>query len=317
MDSTGAVTRAVAAFAATELGGRTDVCVALSGGPDSLALTACALRVGLSVRALVVDHGLQDGSAEVADTAARTAADLGACAEVLRVSVGSAGGLEAAARRARYEALDAARADAPVLLAHTMDDQAETVLLGLARGSGSRSLAGMRPWRDPWGRPLLGVRRAETVGVCTELGLHAHADPHNVDPRFTRVRMRAEVLPLLDDVVHGGVVAALARTAASLQDDNDALDALAESAYDAAVRAGGAELEVAALVALLPAIRTRVLRRWLMGVGATEPTTRTIGATDALVVVATGARVAIGGTPDHRLVVEHADGRLRVRTAAR
>ncbi len=180
MDSTSVVTRAVADFAATHLDGpATPVCVGLSGGPDSLALAACAVRAGLDVTALVVDHGLQRGSAAVAARAADAARRLGAQARVLPVEVGSRGGLEAAARAARYEALDAAREGRPVLLGHTADDQAETVLLGLARGSGARSIAGMRPWREPWGGSLLGVRRVRTLAVCTELGLEVHHDPHN------------------------------------------------------------------------------------------------------------------------------------------
>ena len=108
------------------------------------------------------------------------------------VVVDGGGGLEAAARRARYGALRAARPhpDSPVLLGHTLDDQAETVLLGLGRGSGARSLAGMRTWDPPWLRPLLGLRRADTAAACRSQGLTFWDDPHNVDPRFTRVRLR-------------------------------------------------------------------------------------------------------------------------------
>ncbi len=148
-----------------------------------------------------------------------------------------AGGPEAAARTARYAALDAARDGAPVLLAHTLDDQAETVLLGLGRGSGSRSIAGMRPYDPPWCRPLLGVRRAVTRAACAELGLTPWQDPHNADRRFTRVRLRAEVLPLLEDVLGGGVAEALARTAAALREDTDTLDDLAAGAAPAVATA--------------------------------------------------------------------------------
>ncbi|GAB40487.1 MULTISPECIES: tRNA lysidine(34) synthetase TilS [Gordonia] len=313
MDCTRAVTRAVADFATAHLPGRTEVCVGLSGGPDSLALTAGALRAGLTVRALIVDHALQPGSDAVAANAARTATGLGASAEILRVSVGTAGGMEAAAREARYAALDAARDGMPVLLAHTMDDQAETVLLGLGRGSGARSLAGMRAWREPWGRPLLGVRRSQTVGACTELALPAHADPHNRDPRFTRVRLRAEVIPLLDDVLHGGVVEALARTATALQADVDALDDVADEIYSTSSRIGEhAELDVASVADLPDAVRTRVVRRWLREVGATEPTTRVIEAVDELLRGVRPGQVAIGGTPDHRLAVERTADGMRV-----
>lgn len=205
--------------------------VGCSGGADSLALLAAtvAVRDG-PVHAVVVDHGLQDGSAERAARTAELAEELGAHAAVHTVRVEGRGGPEAAARRARYAALRAARPDpdSPVLLGHTLDDQAETVLLGLGRGSGARSLAGMRSWDPPWLRPLLGVRRATTRAACTELGLPVWDDPHNDDPRFTRVRLRREVLPLLEDVLAGGVAPALARTAAQLREDGDALDAAAD-----------------------------------------------------------------------------------------
>lgn len=330
MDSAGAVTRAVADFAAEFLDtkpvgvsddpDRPEVCVGLSGGPDSLALTAGAVRAGLRVRALVVDHGLQQGSARVAHDAAQAATRLGAEVSVLSVAVGTAGGPEAAARAARYAALDAARGGAPVLLGHTLDDQAETVLLGLARGSGARSIAGMVPWSPPWGRPLLSVRRRDTVGACTQLGLTPYDDPHNRQARFTRVRLRTEVLPLLDDVVHGGVAEALARTASALRADTEALDGIAGELYGSAC--AGDDLTVAELAGAAPAVRTRVLRLWLRDVGATEPTSRVIRAVDALVVGAGGsagrtASVAIGGDPRVRVVVTREGGRLVVRREKR
>jgi tRNA(Ile)-lysidine synthase len=179
--------------------------------------------------------------------------------ELIKVRVGRAGGPEAAARTARYGALDrvAAALDADVLLGHTLDDQAETVLLGLGRGSGPRSIAGMRPLDGRYRRPFLGVRRTTTHAACAALGLTLWQDPHNVDPAYQRVRLRQEVLPLLDDVLHGGVAEALARTAALVQEDLDALDELA-----AAHRPGG-ELPIAELAQLPRAIRTRVLRAWV------------------------------------------------------
>ena len=125
-----------------------------------------------------------------------------------------------------------------MLLAHTLDDQAETVLLGLGRGSGPRSIAGMRPCDPPWFRPLLAERRSVTHAVCAELGLPAWDDPHNHDRRFTRVRLRSEVLPLLEDVLDGGVAEALARTAAALREDTDALDGLADRWRPATPTAG-------------------------------------------------------------------------------
>ena len=256
-------------------------CVGLSGGADSLALTAVAAALKPTT-ALIVDHGLQTGSAEVAATAAAQARQLGCVdAQVISVAVGTEGGPEAAARTARYAALDAARGGAPVLLAHTLDDQAETVLLGLGRGSGPRSVAGMRLWDPPWGRPLLEARRADTEAVCAELGLTPWRDPHNTDPRYTRVRLRTEVLPLLEDVLAGGVAPALARTAAALREDNDALDALAAGHLDALRTADG--LTVAGLEDLPAALRRRVIRGWLLSVGATMLTDVQLRAVDALV----------------------------------
>jgi tRNA(Ile)-lysidine synthase len=198
---------------------------------------------------------------------------------MLPVTVGSAGGPEAAARDARYAALDAAAQalDAVLLLAHTLDDQAETVLLGLGRGSGARSLAGMRTVDGHRRRPLLGVRRAQTRQACADLGLPVWDDPHNLDPAFRRVRVRHEALPLLEDVLGGGVAAALARTAGQLTDDADALDEWA-----ARIPVGDT-VEVAALLALPRAVRTRVLRQWADHAGAGVLTAERTAALDDLV----------------------------------
>ncbi|HVQ94828.1 MAG TPA: tRNA lysidine(34) synthetase TilS [Mycobacteriales bacterium] len=209
------------------------VLVACSGGPDSVALAAATAAVAraldLPAGLVTVDHGLQPGSADRATAVADLGRRLGLHPiRVIRVRVGTAGGPEAAARAARYAGLAevaAATGAGYVLLGHTLDDQAETVLLGLGRGSGPRSVAGMRPVDPPWLRPLLGVRRAATVGACRAEGLATWADPHNTDPRYTRVRLRQEALPLLEDVLRGGVAEALARTATLLREDLDALDA--------------------------------------------------------------------------------------------
>ena len=287
-------------------------CVGLSGGADSLALTAVAAALKPTT-ALIVDHGLQTGSAEVAATAATQARQLGCVdAQVISVAVGTEGGPEAAARTARYAALDAARGGAPVLLAHTLDDQAETVLLGLGRGSGPRSIAGMRLWDPPWGRPLLEVRRADTEAVCAELGLTPWRDPHNTDPRYTRVRLRTEVLPLLEDVLAGGVAPALARTAAALREDNDALDALAAE-HLAALR-DGEGLTVAGLEDLPAALRRRVIRGWLLSVGATTLTDVQLRAVDALVADWHGQGGAAVSSPlrYQRLIVTRRAGLLTV-----
>jgi tRNA(Ile)-lysidine synthase len=293
------VRAAVDEFARTYCAADERWCVALSGGADSLALTAAAARARPTV-ALIVDHGLQPESDAVAATARDQALALGCVdALVLRVDVGSAGGPEAAARMARYAALDTARDGMGVLVAHTLDDQAETVLLGLGRGSGARSIAGMRPHDLPWGRPLLGVRRATTLGACEELGVVPWHDPHNVESRFTRVRLRHEVLPLLEEVLGGGVAEALARTAAGLREDTDALDAIA----DASLRAVGTgpDLDVALLTELAPALRRRVIRRWLLDGGASGLTDGQIRGVDRLVVDWRGrGGVAVGSSLRHQ-----------------
>lgn len=229
------------------------VVVACSGGPDSLALAAAtafvadrALRRGprvLRAGAVVVDHGLQPGSADVAARTADACRALGLDPVVVeRVRVDGPGGPEAAARDARYAALEAVAARsgaAAVLLGHTLDDQAETVLLRLARGSGARSLAGMPPVRGVLRRPLLGLRRSDTVGVCAALGLVPWEDPTNAgtaDDAPLRSRVRDRVLPLLERELGPGVAGALARTADQLREDADALDELAATLLTAASR---------------------------------------------------------------------------------
>jgi tRNA(Ile)-lysidine synthase len=249
------------------------VLVACSGGPDSVALAVAlaheAPRAGLTAGGVTVDHGLQRGAAERAAGVAAHLRALGlAPVEVATVdAAGPGGGPEAAARAARYAALDAL-ADrlgaAAVLLGHTLDDQAETVLLGLARGSGARSLAGMAAARGPYRRPLLGLPRA-VVRAATD-GHPAWEDPHNADPAFARSRARHDALPVLERALGPGVAASLARTADLLRDDADALDEWAERALVAATGEDG--LDVAALAALPAAVRTRVLRRAALAAGS-------------------------------------------------
>ncbi|GAA3147533.1 tRNA lysidine(34) synthetase TilS [Nonomuraea roseoviolacea] len=255
------------------------VLVACSGGADSLALAAAlgfvAPRAGLKAGLLTVDHQLQPGSAERAEQVAALAAPLGLdMAEVLTVEVGTEGGPEAAAREARYRAL-AEAADRlgarAVLLGHTRDDQAETVLLGLARGSGPRSISGMAARSGRYLRPFLDIPRATTVAACRALGLTPWDDPHNEDPRFTRVRVRARILPLLEAELGPGVAEALARTAALAREDADALDEWADRAYqDCALSdiGGSVTLSVPALEALPGAVRRRVLRRAAVAAGS-------------------------------------------------
>lgn len=251
------------------------VLLAVSGGADSIALAAAAAAVapdlGISLHAVSVDHQLQPGSAAVATTAVETCKKLGIPGEVVRVVVPVGEGLEAAARAARYAALQqAAVGSVGILLAHTLDDQAETVLLRLTRGSGNRSLAGMRevsPQAEgvPLWRPLLRSRRAELVASLDSYGLAAHVDPHNSDPRFLRVRVRQELLPVLRDVLGPGVEPALARSADLAREDADALDGLAAGIFTA--WGEPAELEVAGLAPEPLALQTRLVRLWLLRVG--------------------------------------------------
>ncbi len=249
------------------------VVVGLSGGADSLALAAAvafeAPKLGLRAATVTVDHGLQPGSAEVAEAAAEAARGLGLDASVVRVDVDGGGGPEAAARDARYAALaaEAARLGAAVLTGHTLDDQAETVLLGLARGSGSGSLQGMAPVSAladgvTLVRPLLAVRRATTQAACAAEGLAPWTDPHNSDPRFTRVRVRETVLPVLEAELGPGIAEALGRTAEQAREDADAFaDMIHETIEDIVEHAeAGISVSVAALAANPPALRNRIIR---------------------------------------------------------
>ncbi len=250
------------------------VIVALSGGADSLALAAAtafeAPRRGLRTASVTVDHGLQDDSAEVAARAARTAAELGLDPLVVRVDVAGEGGPEAAARDARYRVLREAAADVratAVLLGHTLDDQAETVLLGLARGSGATSLQGMAPVREDddgvrWVRPLLGVRRETTRVFCAASALDPWDDPHNLDDRYARVRVRERVLPVLEAELGPGIAEALVRTAEQLREDAEAFDEMIQETIEDIVEhaEAGISVSAAALAANPAALRNRIIR---------------------------------------------------------
>jgi tRNA(Ile)-lysidine synthase len=272
------------------------VLVACSGGADSLALSAAtaaeARKAGLRAGAVTVDHALQAGSAERAAVVASTCRDLGLDpVEVATVAVGAAGGPEAAARDVRRAALlEAARRTGAVavLLGHSLDDQAETVLLGLARGSGARSLAGMAPVSGPAGvfvRPLLDLPRSVLAQACAELGLQPWTDPHNRDPRYARVRVRTSVLPVLEAELGPGIAAALARTAVLLRADADALDCWAAEASAQVTWPEPGQLRVTALEKLPTAVRRRVLRDAALTAGAPAGslTAAHVAAVDALV----------------------------------
>jgi len=301
------------------------VTVACSGGADSLALARAtfteATRQGHPVTAATVDHGLQAGSAERAELTAGILRGIGyQDVRVLPVTVDGVGGTEAAARTARYAALHPLARGGAVLLGHTLDDQAETVLLGLGRGSGPRSISGMRAWATPYGRPLLRIRRSETEQACVDAGLTVWQDPHNLDPRFTRVRLRTEVLPLLEEVLGGGVAAALARTAEQLTEDSEVLDQLARDLLVRQVSAAngtavpgsvGVPLAAAGLDTEPAALRRRVLRLWLTASGVGGLTATHLTQLDRLLV---GGRSGVGAVrlPGH-LDAALDDGRLRLR----
>jgi tRNA(Ile)-lysidine synthase len=246
------------------------VLAACSGGADSLALAAALAhegpRQGLRAGAVTVDHGLQPGSAERACALVLTLAGLGLDpVESVAVTVATGtgqGGPEAAARAARYRALDEVASHtgaSAILLGHSRDDQAETVLLGLARGAGSRSLAGMPASRGHYRRPLLGTGRATLRAACEALGLRPWDDPQNADPAFTRARVRHQALPALAAALGPGVAEALARTAGQLRADTEALDEIAAS-QAGQIREPGGGWRADLLASAAPAIRARVLR---------------------------------------------------------
>lgn len=215
-------------LAVRDLARRGEVVVGLSGGPDSLALTAALLVEGADVEAVVIDHGLQPGSADVAERAAATARELGATARVIAVAVTPQHGMEADARTARYAALIDAAGHRPLAVGHTLDDQAETLLLGALRGNP----AGMAPRTETIHRPLLSTRRADTVGACQELGLDTWDDPQNHDEAFRRVAIRHQILPVLGQILGGDAAAPLAQAADRIAADNAYLDELAGAPTD-------------------------------------------------------------------------------------
>ncbi|MFC6356756.1 tRNA lysidine(34) synthetase TilS [Luethyella okanaganae] len=264
------VRRAVRAAFAGHLVEGDLVLVGLSGGADSLALAAAAAfeapRAALRAGAVVVDHGLQTGSADVAERAAAQARELGLDPVLVsRVRVGGDDGPEGAARAARHGAFERALAETGargILLAHTLDDQAETVLLGLARGAGPTSLRGMAESSGSFLRPLLGIRRAETERFCADSGLVPWHDPHNADPGYARVRVRRRVLPVLESELGPGIAEALARTADQLREDSEALDAMVLEFIEEICEPAeaGIAVSVSALEANPAALRQRVIR---------------------------------------------------------
>ncbi|CAN2222927.1 MesJ tRNA(Ile)-lysidine synthase MesJ [Candidatus Nanopelagicaceae bacterium] len=247
--------------------------VAVSGGADSLALAYALIKesepLALRAIAVTIDHQLQSTSADVATKTSEQLRSFGYTeVQIEKVIVSTESGLEAGARDARYQALSnlAQKLNATkVFLGHTRDDQAETVLLGLARGSGTRSLSGMAVENGIYLRPLLAITREQTVKACNEIKVKYWSDPHNSNTEFSRVRVREEVLPVMEAKLGPGIAAALARSAALLRDDADALDALAESALKPM---NLADLDVSVLAELPRAIRSRILRAAIYAAGA-------------------------------------------------
>ena len=287
IDARRAVRNALAHF---EPGDR--ILLAVSGGADSLLLAAAtnleASKVGIQLNALVVDHQLQNGSGDVALSAQKKLIELGITeAKVAQVlvnkNVGN-GGLEAAARRARYEALEA-EADrigaVAIFLGHTEDDLAETVLLGLARGSGTRSLSGMAFQVGRYVRPFLELTRAQVLAACKESGIEYWSDPHNQDPSFARVRVRNEILPIMEKEIGPGISLALARTSRILREDADALDLIAGELF--ASLADPAQIPIELIAEVPSAVRKRVIKRAIEAMGAPTLTAEQILEVDALV----------------------------------
>ena len=268
------------------------VLVACSGGPDSLALAAAiafeAPRAGIQAGAVIVEHGIQAATKEVAAQTADVLRTLGLDpVQVAHVTVGAEGGPEAAARTARYAALDEAAAalDAKVImLGHTLDDQAETVMLGLARGSGPRALNGMAVHSGRYLRPLLGIGRATTHAFCEDSGLKPWIDPQNSEDRFTRVRVRQAVLPMLEIELGPGIAESLARTAELIREDSEYLDELALAAYGTCLKAGPTSLviDVDVIATLAKPVRNRVILRALEVFGATYARVHVLAVADLI-----------------------------------
>jgi tRNA(Ile)-lysidine synthase len=248
------------------------VIVAVSGGADSLALayalSAEAEKVAITVIGVTVDHQLQAASSVQAEKVVAQLSKFGLSCVIKKVTVDIKEGLEASARKVRYEALSevAEKENAvAVFLGHTKDDQAETVLLGLARGSGTRSLSGMAHHNGIYVRPLLEITRTQNEEFCKEVGLDYWNDPHNQDSQFTRVRVRTEALPVLEKSIGPGISDALARSSHLLRDDADALDHWAKREEN---HLDLLDLDCSHLETLPRAIRTRILRAAIYAAGA-------------------------------------------------
>jgi len=265
------------------------VLVAVSGGADSLALAHAlsveAEKLAMTVIGVTVDHQLQAASSTQAQKVVEQLSTFGLTCLIKKVTVDIKEGLEASARKARYEALsEVAQQEkaVAVFLGHTKDDQAETVLLGLARGSGTRSLSGMAHHNGIYVRPLLEITRNQNEEFCKEVGLEYWNDPHNQDSQFARVRVRTEALPVLEKTIGPGISDALARSSHLLRDDADALDHWAKREE---IHLDLHDLDCAHLESLPRAIRTRILRAAIYAAGAPSGSVSAehVGAVEALI----------------------------------
>jgi len=280
------------------------VVVACSGGPDSLALLALAAKAGLRPVAVHIDHGAREGSAAEAGVVEGFAQRLRTGFAAERVDVPPGPNFEARAREARYQALERARerlGATAVLVGHTRDDQAETVLLNVLRGAGLAGLAGMPARRGTVVRPLLGVARADLAAVCRRLGLDPLDDPMNADPVHRRVWLRREVIPALERGARRDLRAVLARQAAAARDESDFLDGLAADLLATALVDG--EVRAKPIVAAPVALARRAVRLWL---GPPPPSSTDV---ERILAVARGEHRAVdvaGGVE-----VRRSGGRLR------
>jgi hypoxanthine phosphoribosyltransferase len=274
----------------------TPLACAVSGGPDSLALLVLATAAGCDVTAIHVDHALRTGSAHEADLVAAVAAKVGARFEAKTVSVEPGPNLEARARKARFAVLPG-----DVATGHTMDDQAETVLINLLRGAGADGLAGMAPG---YRHPLLGLRRAETHSLCAAAGLDPVDDPSNADPAFVRNRIRAELLPLCAEVAGRDPVPLLARQAGVLRDEVELLNTLAAGTLP--------DPSDARTVARTPRpVARRALRTWLRDQDQSDTAhPPSLAEVDRVLDVASGK--AVGTELSGGRQVRRSKGRLRV-----
>jgi tRNA(Ile)-lysidine synthase len=264
--------------------------IAVSGGADSLALAAAcefeAKKLGVKIAAAVIDHSLQKGSDKVAAQTAETLAALGFEEVVVKkIAVGKAGGPEAAARSARYTALETLRKKTKshfIVLGHTSSDQAETVLLGLVRGSGSKSLSGMSEKTGFLLRPLLGIERATTEAFCKDSGIKYWSDPQNKDEKFLRVMIRKHVLPFLEKQLGGSVAASLVRTSDQLREDNAYLESQADKSFKkyAKVSGSGISIDAKALEKLPSAILNRIIKKALDSFGSESSRTHVLAVSD-------------------------------------